>query len=82
MLSIGGAHTAESKTYPPRKAPTGLRAGRAAAASRRGAEVWKARVVRSAGVQARAPVASNLELIVELVEMEGVLGLNWLPSSW
>ena len=73
-LSIGPRAHGRERTYPPRKAPTGLRAGRAAAASRRGAEVWKARVARSAGVQARAPVVSNLELIVELVVMEGFWG--------
>jgi hypothetical protein len=54
--------------YPPRKAPTGLRAesGAAATASRRRADVWKLRAYRRAGaalVRVRAPVDSILEAI-------------------
>ena len=57
------------KTYPPRKAPTGFRAGSAVVASRRALDVWKNRaVVRREGA-ARAktralPLVTILEAMV------------------
>lgn len=64
----GKGHEETSKTYPPRIAPTGLRAGRGAAAmaSRRARDVEKVRRGTWAVPKARAPCASILDAIAVL----------------